>query len=103
MSLDAYTLVSDWLTRQDDRLLIHTGKVDIGQRISTALIRIVQEELSLPVSQLDIAPVRTGQAPDEGITSGSNSIEKSGRAVAAPPRLFALRSWTWPWNGMAAR
>ena len=83
MSLDAYTLVSDWLTRQDDRLLIHTGKVDIGQRISTALIRIVQEELSLPVSQLDIAPVRTGQAPDEGITSGSNSIEKSGRAVAA--------------------
>jgi CO/xanthine dehydrogenase Mo-binding subunit len=83
MSLDAYPLVSDWLTVQDDRLLVHTGKVDIGQRISTALLRIVQEELALPLSQLDIAPVRTDHAPDEGITSGSNSIEQSGRAVAA--------------------
>ena len=60
MSLDAYTLVSDWLTRQDDRLLIHTGKVDIGQRISTALIRIVQEELSLPVSQTGYCPCAYG-------------------------------------------
>ncbi|WP_223423152.1 molybdopterin cofactor-binding domain-containing protein [Tateyamaria pelophila] len=83
MSFEAYPLVSDWLNAHDDRLLIHTGKVDIGQRISTALIRIVQEELSLPPSRLDIAPVRTGHAPDEGITSGSNSIEQSGRAVAA--------------------
>jgi nicotinate dehydrogenase subunit B len=83
MSLDAHPFVADWLTLQGDGLLIHTGKVDIGQRISTALIRIVQEELSLPLSRLDIAPVRTGHAPDEGITSGSNSIEQSGRAVAA--------------------
>jgi CO/xanthine dehydrogenase Mo-binding subunit len=68
---------------QGDHLLIHTGKVDIGQRISTALFRIVQEELGLPLSQIAIASVRTGHAPDEGITSGSNSIEQSGRAVAA--------------------
>lgn len=83
MSIDAYPLVSDWLTPQGNELLIHTGKVDIGQRISTALVRIVQEELALPLSQLDVAAVRTGHAPDEGITSGSNSIEQSGRAVAA--------------------
>ncbi len=83
MSLDAYPHVSDWLTPNDSHLLIHTGKVDIGQRISTALVRIVQEELALPASQLDVAPVRTGCAPDEGITSGSNSIEQSGSAVAA--------------------
>lgn len=83
MSLGAYPRVSDWLTPQDDHLLIHTGKVDIGQRISTALLQIVQEELALPLSQLVIAPVRTGHAPDEGITSGSNSIEQSGRALAS--------------------
>ena len=83
MSLDAYPRVFDWLTPQGDCLLVHTGKVDIGQRISTALLRIVQEELSLPQSQLAVAPVRTGHAPDEGITSGSNSIEQSGRAVAS--------------------
>ncbi|MCC1493719.1 molybdopterin cofactor-binding domain-containing protein [Cognatishimia sp. F0-27] len=91
MSLDAYPLVSDWLTPEQDRLLIHTGKVDIGQRISTALVRIVQEELALPPGQLGIAPVRTGHAPDEGITSGSNSIEQSGRAVAAAAATLRAR------------
>ncbi len=83
MSLDAYPKVSDWITVEDSQFLVHTGKVDIGQRISTALLRIVQEELALPLSFVDIAPVRTGTAPDEGITSGSNSIEQSGRAVAS--------------------
>ncbi|WP_292292174.1 molybdopterin cofactor-binding domain-containing protein [Marivita sp.] len=83
MSLKDYPRVADWLTTDGDSLLIHTGKVDIGQRISTALVRIVQEELALPLLQIGIAPVRTGHAPDEGITSGSNSIEQSGRAVAS--------------------
>lgn len=83
MSLDAYPLVSDWITMDGDRLLVHTGKVDIGQRISNALLRIVQEELAVPLSLVEIATVRTGTAPDEGITSGSNSIEQSGRAVAS--------------------
>ncbi len=82
MSLDTYPRVCDWLTVKGDRIVIHTGKVDIGQRISTALMRIVQEELALPSSCIELAPVRTGEAPDEGITSGSNSIEQSGRAVA---------------------
>lgn len=91
MSLDTYPRVADWLTPQDDRLLIHTGKVDIGQRISTALLRIVQEELALPLSQLAIAPVRTDHAPDEGITSGSNSIEQSGRAVASAAATLRAR------------
>ena len=81
MSLDAYPLIADWITTQDGNLLIHTGKVNIGQRISTALIQIAHEELTLPFNRIDIAPVRTGHAPDEGITSGSNSIEQSGRAL----------------------
>ena len=83
MSLKDYPYVSEWITFDEDCLLVHTGKVDIGQRISTALIRIVQDELALPLPQIEIAPVRTDHAPDEGITSGSNSIEQSGRAVAS--------------------
>lgn len=82
MSLDAHPCVTDWITMDGERLLVHTGKVDIGQRISNALLRIVQEELAVPPSKVGFAPVRTGTAPDEGITSGSNSIEQSGRAVA---------------------
>lgn len=81
MSMGAYPLVADWIGTQGDRLIVHTGKVDIGQRISTALIQIAHEELTVPLEQIDIAPVRTGHAPDEGITSGSNSIEQSGHAL----------------------
>ena len=81
MSLKDHPLVADWIGVRDGRLLVHTGKVDIGQRISTALLRIAHEELTVPYAQIDIAPVRTGHAPDEGITSGSNSIEQSGNAL----------------------
>ncbi len=81
MSLDANPLIADWIGAHDGRLLVRTGKVDIGQRISTALLQIAHEELTVPFDQIDIAPVRTGHAPDEGITSGSNSIEQSGNAL----------------------
>lgn len=81
MSLHAHPLIGDWITVRDGRLVIHSGKVDIGQRISTALIQIAHEELTIPSDLIDMAPVRTGHAPDEGITSGSNSIEHSGHAI----------------------
>ena len=81
MSLAETPLLSGWITFHEGRLVIHSGKVDIGQRISTALVQIVHEELTLPHSQIDVAAVRTGQSPDEGITSGSNSIEQSGHAL----------------------
>ncbi|NNE80669.1 MAG: xanthine dehydrogenase family protein molybdopterin-binding subunit [Silicimonas sp.] len=81
MSLAAYPRIADWITAQDGLLLVRTGKVDIGQRISTALIQIAHEELGVPFNRIDIATVRTDKAPDEGMTSGSNSIEQSGKAV----------------------
>ena len=93
MSLAAYPRIADWLGAKDSKLIVHTGKVDIGQRISTALAQIVHEELDIPLDRIDIAPVRTGAAPDEGITSGSNSVEQSGHAIrcaAASLRMLAI-------------
>lgn len=81
MSIETYPLISDWLAVRDDRLVVCTGKVDIGQRISTAIAQIAHEELTVPLERIDIAPVITGISPDEGVTSGSNSIEHSGQAV----------------------
>ena len=81
MSLATYPRIGDWITVREGRLTVHSGKVDIGQRISTALLQIAHEELGVPYDQIDIAPVRTGVAPDEGMTSGSNSIEQSGKSV----------------------
>ncbi|MFK7763156.1 MAG: molybdopterin cofactor-binding domain-containing protein [Roseobacter sp.] len=80
MSLKTYPLVRDWLEVSRGKLVLRTGKVDIGQRISTALLRIAAEELTLSSDQMEVAPVRTGASPDEGITSGSNSIQQTGKA-----------------------
>jgi CO/xanthine dehydrogenase Mo-binding subunit len=83
VSLDANPLLADWLVVEDGRIVLKSGKVDIGQRISTSLARIVAGELSLSPEEVLISPVRTGFSPDEGITSGSNSIEQSGTALRA--------------------
>lgn len=93
MSTDVYPLVRDWLYVDGNRLVLRTGKVELGQRISTALIRIAVEELTVSADRIVIEPVRTGSSPDEGITSGSNSIEQSGlaqRQACATARLTAL-------------
>ncbi len=104
MSLAAHPRVADWIGRSGDRLVIRTGKVDIGQRISTALAQIAEDELSVPQAQIEVRAARTDDGPDEGITSGSNSIEQSGHAVRAAAATLrralvqlALRRWGgWP-------
>ncbi len=74
--------LDQWLAiGADGRVLVRTGKVDIGQRISTALTLIAAEELDIDPTRIDIAAVETDVAPDEGVTSGSNSMEESGDAV----------------------
>ena len=83
-SLKKSPRLDKWITINDDgRISVHTGKVDIGQRISTALALIASEELDVDIDQIDISRTETGVDPDEGITSGSNSMEEAGNAVRA--------------------
>jgi nicotinate dehydrogenase subunit B len=90
-----HDLVSGWMEfTETGRVLVRTGKVDIGQRISTALALVAAEELDVDWRKIDVARADTSLAPDEGITSGSNSLEESGtaiRQVAATVRREALR------------
>lgn len=81
MNLRDYPLVRDWLTVQNGQLCVRSGKVDIGQRLSTALRRIVMQELGLAAQDILILPAQTGLSPDEGITSGSNSMQHSGHII----------------------
>lgn len=81
-SLAAHPRVEDWITvRPDGRVEVCTGKVEIGQRITTAVALVVAQELGVPFDRVVMAPARTGLSPDEGYTSGSNSMEHSGHAV----------------------
>ena len=65
----------------DERVTIHTGKVDIGQRISTALAIIAAEELDIDYDRIDVKRTETGIDPNEGMTAGSMSMQLSGNAV----------------------
>ena len=74
--------VDQWIELTGEgRIIVHTGKVDIGQRISTALALIVSEELDVEFEHIDVKPARTGTAPDEGYTAGSMSMQQSGTAI----------------------
>lgn len=81
-SLAKQPSLDQWLAiTADGRVIVRSGKVDIGQRISTALAAIAAEELDVALDRIDMATVETGISPDEGVTSGSNSMQDSGQAI----------------------
>jgi nicotinate dehydrogenase subunit B len=75
-------MLDAWLRiNADDTATIFPGKVELGQGITTALAQIVAEELDLPLARVHMIPADTAHSPDEGITSGSQSIEYGGVAL----------------------
>ena len=70
------------LKRHDDGSVeVFAGKVEIGQGILTALRQIAADELGLPLERVRITPACTEHSANEGVTSGSLSVESSGRAL----------------------
>jgi CO/xanthine dehydrogenase Mo-binding subunit len=65
----------------DGTVSIAVGKVELGQGISTALAQIAAEELGVDLSKIRILPASTAYSPDEGVTSGSLSIQDGGKAL----------------------
>jgi CO/xanthine dehydrogenase Mo-binding subunit len=81
-SLAANPELARWLDfSRPGRVVIHPGKVEYGQGVWTALAQIAAEELDVALDQVEVAPVSTDTSPDEGVTSGSRSIEDSGGAL----------------------
>jgi len=81
-SLDSNRRLDRWLCiNTDGTLTVTPGKVEIGQGILTALVQMVAEELDISVNRIRLAPASTAFSPDEGITSGSRSIQDSGLAL----------------------
>ena len=81
-SLNNNRMLDAWLRiNADGSAIVFTGKVELGQGISTALAQIAAEELDLPLAQVRMVSGDTAQTPDEGHTSGSQSIEQGGTAL----------------------
>jgi len=74
--------MSKWIAFQPDRTVrLAVGKVEIGQGVLIALTQIAAEELDIALDRFTIVSGDTRDAPDEGSTSSSQSIEMSGRSV----------------------
>jgi nicotinate dehydrogenase subunit B len=81
-SLAHHRRLDAWLRiNPDGTATIFTGKVELGQGILTALAQIAAEELYLPPARIVMISGDTARTPDEGVTSGSRSIETSGAAI----------------------
>lgn len=81
-SLETNRRLDRWLSiNSDGTVTLITGKVEIGQGILTALIQMTAEELDIDVSRIRLQPASTAFSPDEGVTSGSRSIQESGLAL----------------------
>lgn len=81
-SITSHPNVDDWLDfGKDGAILLRSGKVEIGQGISTALIQLAADELDVTPERITLVAGDTRSTPNEGITSGSQSIEVGGRAI----------------------
>ncbi|WP_134740360.1 molybdopterin cofactor-binding domain-containing protein [Nocardioides sp. 503] len=70
-----------WLSVADGVVVVHVGKVELGQGILTALAQIVADALGLPVAALRMRAAHTADGPDEGLTAGSLSVLQAGPAL----------------------
>ncbi len=76
----------------DGTVLVASGKVELGQGIRTALAQIAADELGVPLESIRMLPPSTAYSPDEGVTSGSLSIQEGGRTLREACKEFELKS-----------
>jgi len=82
LSLKTTPRLDRWVRFNADRTVtVFSGKVELGQGIETAITQIAAEELDVPLERLEIIAGDTTLTPNEGYTSGSQSIEVGGSAM----------------------
>jgi nicotinate dehydrogenase subunit B len=81
--LSRYPLLDSWIrVDHTGAVTVFTGKVEFGQGIKTALVQLAAEELDVAPSRITVVTADTARTVDEGVTSGSHSMQDSGTAVA---------------------
>jgi nicotinate dehydrogenase subunit B len=81
-SLDKFPMLDSWIRiGADGGVTVFTGKGELGQGIRTALQQVAAEQLSVPFASVAMVTADTERTPNEGYTSGSNSMKDSGTAI----------------------
>src|ERR1044072_2965973 len=81
------------VVRDDGSVVAFNGHVDLGTGIGTALAQVVAEELDVPLTRVSIVLGHTGEAPNQGPTIASATIQISAvplRHAAAQARQYLL-------------
>ena len=82
VSLAANPVLSSWVRfSPEGQVMVSPGKVEIGQGIVTALAQIAADELDVDIGRVQMVRATTAGSPNEGVTSGSLSVQQSGRAI----------------------
>ena len=75
-------MLSSWIKfAPEGHVIVSPGKVEIGQGIVTALAQIAADELDVDIARVQMVRTTTAGSPNEGVTSGSLSVQHSGRAI----------------------
>jgi nicotinate dehydrogenase subunit B len=83
------------------RVTVFTGKAELGQGISTALLQLAGEEMDVAPSTIVLITADTARTPNEGVTAGSHSMQDSGTAIlnaAANVRLLLAQAAADRWG-----
>ena len=81
-SLHTAPFLDSWIrVDADGTITVFTGKAELGQGIRTAIAQVAAEELDVAVGSLKIVTADTALTPNEGYTSGSQSMQYSATAV----------------------
>ncbi|HEX5211523.1 MAG TPA: molybdopterin cofactor-binding domain-containing protein [Pseudolabrys sp.] len=63
------------------RVIVGTGRVELGQGVLTAMAQVAADELDVDISSIAIRSGDTQHAPNEGYTAGSQSIQSGAMAL----------------------
>ena len=81
-SLQTNRMLNGWLRiNPNGTVTMMTGKIELGQGITTALSQIVADELDIALARIQVISGDTALTPNEGVTSGSLSMQDSGTAL----------------------
>lgn len=99
VSMKTNPLLAQWLRFEaDGSVTVFTGKAELGQGILHALKLTAAHELDLPLTRIRMETANTAHSPDEGMTSGSLSVQDSGMAIrqacAHAAQLFKMHACT---------
>lgn len=74
--------IASWIHFEaDGSIILKSGKVELGQGIATSLLQIAADELGVEIERIHLVAGNTSDAPNEGWTSASISIEVGGKAI----------------------